>query len=265
MGRRFSRPRTFDCSCTGSHTLSAAGRSSRQLASARSALRNRHFCRCIGERHARQAAYGGVSFIERVSSTVALPLPASLSCPLHRLSEDRMLHHERSRQAAFQMYGFNERSNSTALLSKRCFIADCSPPSSSGHCFKHRSPQTAFRPTVSLRVWDFVASLLPSRASAPKSDPFSEVPTEVGFRRQRARRCVTPSAFDLIVWAGRTCLGLRRRLLHPFWPVGQLTGILMQPRVFSRVKEQCRQALSPLYLEPVLPSSRSRRNYSTYD
>lgn len=102
MGRRFRSPRTFDCLCSGSHVLSTSAGSSRQLASSRCVSPRRHFCRRIGERRARQAAYVGPCFIEWICGAVALSLLASSSNPLVSLSLDKLLHHGYSRQAALR-------------------------------------------------------------------------------------------------------------------------------------------------------------------
>lgn len=93
MGRRFRNPRTFDCLCSGSHVLSTSAGSSRQLASSRCVSPRRHFCRRISEHRARQAAYVGPCFIERICDAVALSLPASSSDSLVSPSLDKLLHH----------------------------------------------------------------------------------------------------------------------------------------------------------------------------
>ncbi len=170
MGRRFRSPRTFDCLCSGSHVLSTSAGSSRQLASSRCVSPRRHFCRRISEHRARQAAYVGPCFIERRCDAVALSLPASTSDPLVSLWLDKLLHHGLLSASCATIQGFNERTRSTALLARRCFISVALGGASSGHCCNHHSPQAAGRPAVSSSAWD-MCSVTALVGGAPKSEP----------------------------------------------------------------------------------------------
>ena len=130
------------------------------------------------------------------------------------------------------------RQHSAAASTRRAdsiraqYLDECAGLKTSSNIVSESQPK--LRPVIAVRVGEPIADGCGLSRSSAQS-----------LHRRHPAGCRSRQA----------CTGFRSDAASSAWSFDQRTGVLMQPRVFSRVKEQCRQALSPLYLEKVRSSS----------